>query len=187
MIRFISIFTLSFLILFFVVTYSQYLKKIEYLKIKKHNDFDGIAVLTGGKGRIKLGIDLFKNSNAKLIISGINKKVKKYNSIIPNELIKKESITLDKESLSTLDNALTIARWAKNNKLKKIKVITSYYHMPRSILLLKIMAPKLSFYEYPVSKEIRKNNSFTNYLYYHFFLMEEFIKYLLSHTVIIIY
>ena len=49
---------------------------------------EGIAVLTGGKGRIAKGIKLFKNSpDSYLIISGVDKNIKNID-IIPKELLK---------------------------------------------------------------------------------------------------
>ena len=46
----------------------------------------GIAVLTGGKGRIAKGVKLFKNSpNSYLLISGVDKNIKN-SDIIPKEL-----------------------------------------------------------------------------------------------------
>ena len=58
-------------------------------------------MLTGGKGRIGLGLELFnKHNNLRLIISGVDKKVAD-KSIIPNDIKNKSSITIYKDSKST--------------------------------------------------------------------------------------
>ena len=89
---------------------------------------DGIAVLTGGKGRIKLGLELFnKNRNLRLIISGVDKKVSD-ETIISNDIKNKSRITIDKDSESTYQNAKIINEWSSKYKLRNIAIITSYYH-----------------------------------------------------------
>ncbi len=110
-------------------------------------------MLTGGKGRINLGLELFnKNKNLRLIISGVDKKVSD-KSILPNDIKNKSSITIDKESESTYQNAKIINEWVSKYKLQNITIITSYYHMPRSMMLMQLFTPTINFYAYPVEKK----------------------------------
>ena len=81
---YISLLIILFLIFGFVI----FLKKIKYNQVNFNNQTDGIAVLTGGKGRINLGLKLFKESkNLRLIISGVDKKVAD-RIIIPDDVKK---------------------------------------------------------------------------------------------------
>ena len=147
------------MVAFFII----FIEKIKYKDTAFNEATDGIAVLTGGKGRINLGLALLKeNKNMKLIISGVGKKVSR-SSIIPNNLQNISNITLDKEAESTYQNALVIKKWIQKYKLQKVTVITSYYHMPRSMLLMKILSPNIYFYPYPVEKifSILKNSPST--------------------------
>ena len=176
----------SFLILFLIYGFLIFLKKIHYTQISFNYKTDGIAVLTGGKGRINLGLDLFnKNRNLRLIISGVDKKVSD-RSIIPNNLINKFNITIDKDSETTYDNAKVINNWTSKHKLQNVAIITSYYHMPRSMMLIRSLTPTINFYAYPVEKKTFKNISFIENISYYFFLTEEYIKYLVSHLIIFI-
>ena len=102
-----------------------------------------------------------------------------------NKLVNK-NIILDKESESTFQNALVISKWIKKNNLGKVTIITSYYHMPRTMLLLKTLSPESEFFVHPVKKNSIKENLFKDNMYYYLFLTEEFIKYLLSHLIIIV-
>ena len=95
--RKLALYISSLIILFLIYGFVIFLKKIHYNQVNFNYKTDGIAVLTGGKGRINLGLELFnKNRNLKLIISGVDKKVSD-KSIIPNNLKNKSSITIDKE------------------------------------------------------------------------------------------
>ena len=174
------------IILFLLFSFIVFYKKIQYNQVGFNYKTDGIAVLTGGKGRINLGLELFtENKDLRLIISGVDKKVSE-KSIIPNNLKNKFSITIDKESESTYQNAKIIKKWASKYRLNNITIITSYYHMPRSMTLMQSLIPAINFYAYPVEKKISNKTSFKESILYYFFLTEEYIKYLVSHLIIFI-
>ena len=96
----------------------DYINKNQYLiSNNKKIVFDGIAILTGGKGRIKEGLNLLeKNSEAKLIISGVDKKVTLKTITKKNNML--NNIYLDKKSKSTIENAIQITSWAKMLNLR---------------------------------------------------------------------
>ena len=184
--RKLSLYIFLFIILFFIYGFVIFLKKIHYNQNGFNYKTEGIAILTGGKGRISLGLELFnKNRNLKLIISGVDKKVSEV-SIIPNNFKNKSSITIDKESESTYQNAKIINKWASKYKIQNVSIITSYYHMPRSMILMQSLSPSINFYAYPVEKKISNKTTFRDSILYYFFLMEEYIKYLVSHLIIFI-
>ena len=184
--RKLALYISSIIILFLIYGFVIFLTKINYNKVNFNHETDGIAVLTGGKGRISLGLELFiKKNNLKLIISGVDKKVSD-KSIIPNDLKNKASITIDKVSESTYENAKIINKWTSKYKLQNVTIITSYYHMPRSMILIQSLAPTINFYAYPVEKKVSDKISFRENILYYFFLTEEYIKYLLSYFIILI-
>ena len=184
--RKLALYLLSFIILLLSYGYIIFIKKIKYEEVVFNNETDGIAVLTGGKGRIKLGLELFSlRSNIQLIISGVDKKVSD-STIIPIDFKNNVNITIDKESESTYQNAMVIKKWAKTNELRNVTVITSYYHMPRSMILMKSFSPFINFYPYPVKKIISYKRTYKENIFYYFFLTEEYIKYLVSHLTIFI-
>ena len=138
----------------------------------------GIAVLTGGKGRIEKALSIFNNyPESKLIISGVHKKVS-LDNIISKSSYNKSSIFIDKASESTLQNAIEIVRWANENSLEHVLIITSYYHMPRSMLLLNYFGKDINFYPIPVSQKLTNNNKIKGNI----FLFEEYFKFLLSNS-----
>ena len=184
--RKLALYISSLFILLLIYGFIIYLKKIQYNQVNFNYQTEGIAVLTGGKGRVNLGLELFnKNKNLRLIISGVDKKVSA-KSIIPSDLKNKSRITIDKDSESTYQNAKIINKWATKYKLQNISIITSYYHMPRSLVLMQSQAPSINFYAYPVEKKISNKTTIKENIFYYFFLMEEYIKYLVSHLIIFI-
>ena len=183
--RKVTLYILSIVLILFFIGYNSFYRKIQYKEVSFNLATDGIAVLTGGKGRIKLGLELMSvHQNIKLLISGVDKKVS-INSIIPTYLESKNDILLDKDSESTYQNALVISEWVKKNNLKNVTIITSYYHMPRSMLLLKTLIPKEKLYPYPVKRKHSRKGTFKDNVFYYFFLTEEYIKYLLSYIIIL--
>ena len=185
--RRILIILLALFLLLSTIGYFIYLYNIKYNNLVLGQNIDGIAVLTGGKGRIKLGLNLLaEDSRVKLIISGVDKKAP-ISSILSSSLQEDNRIQIDRESQSTFDNALVITKWAKKNKLININVITSFYHMPRSMMLLNRFTNNINYYAYPVQrKESISHNSLQN-IQFTLFLIEEYIKYLLSHIIIMLY
>ena len=179
--RKLALYIFSLIILFLTYDFILFIKKIDYKQVNFYNQTDGIAVLTGGKGRINLGLDLFKkSSNLRLIISGVDKKVSN-SSIIPKNLKNKSNITIDKDSESTYQNSKIIKKWTSKYKLQNITVITSYYHMPRSMMLMQTLMPTINFYAYQVEKKKPNKTSFRENILYYFFLTEEYIKFIISH------
>ena len=184
--RKVAIYIFSLIILFLIYGFVNFFEKIHNNQVNFNNQTDGIAVLTGGKGRINLGLELFKkNKNLRLIISGVDKKVSD-KSIIPNNLKNKSSITIDKISESTYENAKIINEWTSKYKLQNVTIISSYYHMPRSMMLIQSLAPTINFYAYPVEKKISNKISFKENILYYVFITDEYIKYLVSHLIIFI-
>ena len=184
--RKLALYTLSFIVLLIIYTFIIFFKKIDYREVVFNNDSDGIAVLTGGKGRISLGLNLFsENTNLQLIISGVDKQVS-IDTIVPVDLKNRANITIDKVSESTIQNAKVVSKWTTKHKLQKITIITSYYHMPRSMFLMQSLAPGVNFYPYPVRRFFSGKTSIKEDMFYYFFLTEEYIKYLVSHFIIFI-
>ena len=185
--RILCIYIFSLFLVLLILGFFNFLKVIKYTDEIIGKNIDGIAILTGGKGRIDLGLDLFtKQSNIKLIISGVDRKVS-VKSVLPSKFQENKRIYIDQVSESTFENAVIIKDWAKKNQLYNIYIITSYYHMPRSMLLLNKFKEEVNYYAYPVKKEKSSHSNFLPDILFTLFLMQEYIKYLLSLIIIVLY
>lgn len=111
---------------------------------------DAIIVLTGGTGRIDEGIKLLKDTKTKkLFISGVNP------NVTQNDFIKDENkgiccIFLGYTATNTKENALEVKEWIDKNNVKKIRLVTSNYHMMRAMIEIKKSLPDIEIISHPV-------------------------------------
>lgn len=117
---------------------------------------DGLVIFTGGKTRLHVALDLFDQQKANyLLISGVNPKSSLQNQISGLKEVSK--ITVGYKGQDTRGNAEETALWAEANQIKSLRLITSNYHMPRSLLELGRVLPELKIIPYPVVGESFKN------------------------------
>ena len=126
----------------------------------------GIIVLTGGKNRIEKGVELLsKGYGDKLLISGV---------FMPSEIeakfsLEKEKnelfkccVSFDQKSRNTLENSQEVDKWLNQNKnIKSIILVSSYYHLPRSIMIFeKKIRSNVKVYPKPAIQNINFRNQF---------------------------
>lgn len=99
---------------------------------------DGIVVLTGGALRLDQAMDLLKNGKAsRLLISGVNPNT---NANTLSRLTETDRalfdccVDLDYAALNTVGNAEITDRWARARGFDDLILVTSDYHMPRTLL-----------------------------------------------------
>ena len=121
------------------------------------DEADGIVVLTGGAQRIERAVELLRRgSGQRLLISGVNPgtgpvSLSRVAGVEP-ELFEC-CVDLDYGALDTVGNAQNAARWAHENGLARIVLVTSDYHIPRSLLEMSGVPDAPSVVPYPVSPE----------------------------------
>ncbi|MDY6407309.1 MAG: YdcF family protein [Pseudomonadota bacterium] len=112
---------------------------------------DAIVVLTGGGERIQKSLTLLKDNYANyLLISGVHPSVRLKDlthNLAPDM---KHRITLDYIAQDTRGNARQTAEWIHKNGINSILLITSFYHMPRSIFEVLKICPNLHIIPLPV-------------------------------------
>lgn len=121
---------------------------------------DAIVALTGGSGkRIQAGIQLLeREAGQRLLVSGVNV------SVDTRDLIKTAGgtealfaccIDIGRMASSTRENAIETAAWARENKFDTLILVTSDYHMPRSLLWFRSKASDIEIIPYPMQSQIR--------------------------------
>ncbi len=98
---------------------------------------DGIVVLTGGAQRVNDALSLLaKGHGRKLLISGVYERTNR------DELAKQAGggramldccVDLGKGARNTIGNAIETRRWTEANGFRSLIVVTSNYHMPRTL------------------------------------------------------
>ena len=98
---------------------------------------DAIVVLTGGSGRLRQGLDLLAQGQAKkLFVSGVyhGVDVRELLAIVqdsPQEL--ECCVALGYEADNTRGNAIETAQWIREQGYGSLRLVTASYHMPRSL------------------------------------------------------
>ncbi len=117
---------------------------------------DGIVVLTGGSGRIQAGLDkLSKGYGKRLLISGVNQKLSEetiLNAIGGNKELADCCIDLGWNATDTRTNAEEAIGWAEDNNFTSILIVTTDYHMPRTILEFEGLSHNITLYPVAVPR-----------------------------------
>lgn len=115
---------------------------------------DAIVVLTGGEGRLEQAYALLqKGMAARMFVTGVGEKTTK------PELMKRlgdppptlaARIELGFRAANTRGNATETAAWFNSHNLKSMRLVTSSYHMRRSLLLFGRAMPDARILVHPV-------------------------------------
>jgi uncharacterized SAM-binding protein YcdF (DUF218 family) len=118
---------------------------------------DGIVALTGGAERIADAIDLLaQGRGGRLLITGVNEKTTR------EELARQRPdlrtyfsccVDLDYRALNTIGNAEQTRLWAEQNGFSSLLVVTSTYHMPRSLAEIGHVLPHVRLIPHAVVPE----------------------------------
>lgn len=109
----------------------------------------GIVIFTGGKMRLKEALTLFdQDKGTYLLISGVNPQTT-LADLIPEQK-DRVNVTLDYNALDTKGNARETAKWVKKHSIKNFRLITSNYHIPRSVLEIRHLLPDVEIVTHPV-------------------------------------
>lgn len=115
---------------------------------------DAIVVLTGGRLRLETGLQLFAAGAAKkLFVSGVNQRVDR------DELLRALGhaaeraqccIALGHAADNTVGNARETASWMQEEGYLSLRLVTSWYHMRRSLLEFGRAMPQITIVAHPV-------------------------------------
>lgn len=118
---------------------------------------DAIVVVTGGAQRIGDAIGLLgADRGARLLISGVNEKTSR------EELAKLNPasrdllnccVDLDYRARNTIGNAIEARRWVRQHGFRSLLVVTSNYHMPRTVAEFAHAMPGVTLIPHPVVTE----------------------------------
>ncbi|RIY00298.1 YdcF family protein [Aureimonas flava] len=118
---------------------------------------DGIVVLTGGEQRLRKAIGLLREGQGRrLLISGVNRgtSAAAIARATDTEMALIDCcVDLDYEAMDTIGNAEATAQWAKEHGFERLLLVTSDYHIPRSLLEMGGVADAPAIVPYPVSPE----------------------------------
>ena len=151
------LFSLALLALLLIAGFFWYLAELPRSPADPERQTDAIVVLTGGSGRVAQGLELLEAGKAqKLFISGV------YYAVDVNELLRVAErtpedltccISLGYEAGDTRGNAAETAAWIRKQGYRSLRLVTSAYHMPRSLLQFRRLMPEVEILPHPVYPE----------------------------------
>lgn len=153
---YIATFTVSAWLIGFLI-FNHYINSFAY----DDSSTQAIIALTGGRNRIIEATKLLNDGKAdKMFISGVAKKaslkaIQKRNGLATEN---SREIALGKKATNTIENAIETKAWLEQNHVQSIRLVTSNYHLPRSIMEFKAQNPDLKIIAHPVySEKVYKN------------------------------
>mgnify|MGYP001249508973 FL=1 len=154
--------SIAFLVLvlsLWLICFLCFFSSIPLINSTGQSKTDAIIVLTGGVKRLAAGFDLLVAGRSNLLfVSGVNTSVK-----LPDiqKISQDQGIVLDKKHIqccvelgyaafNTRGNAIESAEWITKNRIRSIFLVTSNYHIDRSLLEFRLKMPNLKIHKYPV-------------------------------------
>lgn len=143
---------------------------------------DGIIVLTGGDFRIGEGARLLQDGLAsRMLISGVNAKTGRDDLIKLSGLATNTfdcCVELGYAAQDTVGNAEEARTWAQGRGLTRLIIVTSSYHMPRSLAELAIALPQAQLIAHPVVPLTLRNRAWWLHPGAMRLLFSEYVKFL---------
>lgn len=143
---------------------------------------DGIIALTGSQLRIKEAAKLLSAGHGKrVLITGVNPATspKALRTMSPElDRLFECCIDIDKMARNTIGNAEATRDWAKRHNFSSLIIVTSSYHMPRSLVELRRALPDTELIPFPVSSKSFKINAWWAYPGTMRLIVSEYLKFL---------
>src|SRR6516162_354264 len=143
---------------------------------------DAIVVLTGGSLRLQSGFELLREGKGRvLFVSGVNQEV------ALDDVLRISGnapdwapccVILGHEAENTLGNAQETARWIRSQDFRSLRLVTAWYHMPRSRLEFSRVMPEIDIVAHPVFPEQVKRQHWWAWRGTAALLVSEYDKYL---------
>jgi uncharacterized SAM-binding protein YcdF (DUF218 family) len=116
---------------------------------------EAIVVLTGAHGRIAYGLSLLKQDHSTvLFIAGVHPGTSKRALLKASGYrgsVDLTKVILDYTSRTTQENAQEVHQWAAKSGVRRIRLVTSNYHMPRALFEFATWAPGLTVVPDPIN------------------------------------
>jgi uncharacterized SAM-binding protein YcdF (DUF218 family) len=145
---------------------------------------DGIVALTGDTGRIGTAIDLLSHESAnRLLISGVDTTISAEtlrNAFPASASLFTCCIDIGHAARDTRGNATETRDWARARGYRSLIVVTSAYHMPRSLTEMRRALPEVEFVPVPVQPARRDLGAWMRDGSTFRLLLTEYVKYILS-------
>jgi uncharacterized SAM-binding protein YcdF (DUF218 family) len=167
----------------FTAGFAWFVWRVPDSEVALTRNADGIVVLTGGRERITDGLRLLAAGRGKrLLITGVHRttsvadiarQVPAYDSLVTC------CVDLDHSAVNTVGNALQTRQWATSRGFHSLIVVTSNYHMLRTMAELERKLSGIALIPFPVVTERLKSEPWWTPMTARL-LAAEYVKYILA-------
>jgi uncharacterized SAM-binding protein YcdF (DUF218 family) len=161
-----------------------FVARVPTSEVALDRDAEGIVALTGGADRISDALQLLATGRGKrLLISGVHRTTN-LNEIARRapayERLVSCCVDLGHAAVNTVGNAMETRRWVSDHRFRSLIVVTSNYHIPRTMAELTRKLPGVTLIPFPViSEQLRSQNWWNNPVAARL-LLAEYLKYVLA-------
>jgi uncharacterized SAM-binding protein YcdF (DUF218 family) len=166
----------------FVGGFLWFVARVPIEEVALDRDADGIVVLTGGASRIADAIELLAAGRGKrLLISGVHP------ATSSSELARLSPdyrrwlaccVDLGHVAVNTSGNAIETKRWVSERGFRSLIVVTSNYHMPRTMAELGRRMPDVTLVPFPVVTDKMRTEAWWSSPPTAKLLFSEYLKYI---------
>ena len=146
-----------------ILIFNTFPKKYYFTNLLSSKYNTAIIVLTGGKGRIQKGIDLYKKDHGSfLFISGVfHESELEIKQQIERQVLEHSCcVVYDKNATSTFENAFEVKNWLIHNpEIENLILVSSYYHLPRSFIIFNNVIDEKRIFLSPADYKIKVDNN----------------------------
>jgi len=140
----------------FVIGFTHFVHTVAtFEKPDTNQTADAIVVLTGGSERINDAVTLLDQGRARrLLISGVHPGTTRETlagMTTGSGALFSCCVDLGHAAMNTVGNAKEARNWARGNGFESLIVVTSSYHLPRSLYEIRRAMPEASLIPYPVT------------------------------------
>jgi uncharacterized SAM-binding protein YcdF (DUF218 family) len=145
---------------------------------------DAIAVLTGDRDRLSTGLELLSRDQAlKLFVSGVYHgvdvaKLLEMSRYSPAEL--QCCVEIGHSAGNTAGNAAETAAWMRRQDYRSLRLVTSNYHLPRSLMEFRAVLPDVAIVPHPVFHDRIKHDRWWAWPGTASLIISEYHKYLFA-------
>ena len=172
--------TAAWLFAFYSLGFALFVLNLPPPAVDPADKADGIVALTGEGGRLAPAVLLLEQGGGKrLLITGVNRSTSKRNlKTLLQDAGKAFDCCADLgfAAADTQGNAKEAAEWARKHNYRSLIVVTTSYHMPRSLAEFGAQMPDVKLVPFPVPAEGRNPNAWQIFRRLH----GEYIKFLAS-------
>lgn len=168
----------------FVIGFLWFVGSVPTDEVSIDRPADGIVVLTGGASRIADAMELLAAGRGKrLLISGVHPTTSR------SELARLSPaygrwmaccVDLGHAAVNTTGNAVETKEWVTDRGFHSVIVVTSNYHMPRTMAELRRQMPDVALVPFPVVTDKMRSETWWSSLPTARLLFSEYLKYIVA-------